>query len=225
MAQGRVARNTQGCATEPWPARLPVICRRAYRMDMPLQVPSRESRSWTVEDLERLPDDGNRYEIIDGALYVTPVPSLTHQRACANLLNFLQAYLETHGFGEVFIAPCDLEFSRDTMVEPDLMVLPTTRGPLPHRWHGSDGVLLAIEVLSPTTARGDRQAKRQLYQRERIAEYWIVDLEARLVERWRPDDERPEILVESLTWMPASVPEPFVIPLPEYFARVWGETR
>ena len=111
------------------------------------------------------------------------------------------------------------------MVEPDLMVLPCTRGPLPHRWHGSDGVLLAIEVLSTTTARSDRQAKRQLYQRERIAEYWIVDLEARLVERWRPDDERPEILVETLTWNPASVPEPFAMPLPEYFARVWGDQQ
>ena len=190
---------------------------------MPLHVPSWESRSWTVEDLERLPDDRNRYEIIDGALYVTPPPSLTHQRACANLLTVLQTYLETHGFGEVFIAPCDLEFSRDTMVEPDLMVLPTTRGPLPDRWHGSDGVLLAIEVLSPTTACSDRQAKRQLYPRERIAEYWIVDLEARLVERWRPDDERPEILVDTLTWNPASAPEPFVMPLPDYFARVWGD--
>lgn len=97
------------------------------------------------------------------------------------------------------------------------------RGPLPRRWLSSDGVLLAVEILSPVTARSDRQAKRQLYQRERIAEYWIVDLEARLVERWRPDDERPEILVESLTWIPASVPEPFVMPLPEYFAHVWGD--
>jgi Uma2 family endonuclease len=105
------------------------------------------------------------------------------------------------------------------------MVLPSIRGPLPRRWSISNGVLLAVEILSPTTARSDRQAKRQLYQRERIAEYWIVDLEARLVERWRPDDDRPEILVETLTWNPASVPEPFVMPLPEYFARVWGDQQ
>jgi Uma2 family endonuclease len=123
----------------------------------------------------------------------------------------------------VFYAPADLEIARDTMVEPDGMVLPWVRGPLPRRWSISNGVLVAVEILSPMTARSDRQAKRQLYQRERIAEYWIVDLEARLVERWRPEDERPEILVETLTWSPASAPEPFVMPLPEYFARVWGE--
>ena len=192
-------------------------------MAMPLHMPSKESGRWTIEDLDRLPDDGNRYEIIDGALYVTPAPSLSHQRAIRLILSSLSAYVELHGIGEVFYAPADLEIARDTMVEPDGMVLPSIRGPLPRRWSISNGVLLAVEILSPTTARSDRQAKRQRYQRERIAEYWIVDLDARLVERWRPEDERPEILVETLTWSPASAPEPFVIPLPEYFARVWGE--
>jgi Uma2 family endonuclease len=190
---------------------------------MPLHAPFKEPGHWTVQDLEHLPNDGNRYEIIDGALHVTPAPSLTHQRACAELYTALRAYLEKRGIGEVFFAPADLEFSRDTMVEPDLMALPSTRGPLPDRWRGSDGVLLAIEVLSPSSARTDRQEKRALYQRERIAEYWIVDLDARLVERWRPADERPEILGDSLTWLPSSASEPFVIPLPEYFARVSGE--
>lgn len=194
-------------------------------MAMPVHMPSRDSARWTVEDLDKLPDDGNRYEIIDGALYVTPAPSLTHQRAIRLILSSLSAYVEAHGIGEVFYAPADLEVARDTMVEPDGMVLPSVRGPLPRRWSISNGVLLAVEILSPTTARTDRQAKRRLYQRERIAEYWIVDLDARLVERWRPEDERPEIVVETLTWSPASAPEPFVMPLPEYFARVWGDAE
>ena len=194
-------------------------------MGMPLHAPSTESGRWTIEDLDRLPDDGNRYEIIDGALYVTPAPSLSHQRAVRLILSSLSAYVELHGIGEVFYAPAELEIARDTMVEPDGMVLPSIRGPLPRRWSISNGVLLAVEILSPTTARSDRQAKRRLYQRERIAEYWIVDLEARLVERWRPEDERPEILVETLTWSSASAAEPFVMPVPEYFARVWGEVE
>ena len=206
-------------------ASLPPLRRRAYRMAMPVHMPSRESDRWTVEDLDRLPDDGNRYEIIDGALYVTPAPSLSHQRAIRLILSSLSAYVEAHGIGEVFFAPADLEIARDTMVEPDVMVLPSIRGPLPRRWSISKGVLLAVEILSPSTARSDRQAKRRLYQRERIAEYWIVDLEARLIERWRPDDERPEILVETLTWQPASAAEPFVMTLAEYFARVWGEVE
>ena len=192
-------------------------------MAMPLPAPPRESGHWTIADLERLPDDGNRYEIIDGVLFVSPAPSLTHQRACADLYVVLRAYTEAHGVGETFLAPADLEFSRDTVVEPDLMVLPTAKGPLPQRWRGSDGVLLAVEVLSPSTARADRREKRALYQRERTPEYWIVDLDARLIERWRPADQRPEILVDHLTWTPATAAEPFVLPLPEYFARVWGE--
>jgi Uma2 family endonuclease len=192
-------------------------------MAMPLHTPSREPGRWTIEDLDRLPDDGNRYEIIDGALYVTPAPSMSHQRAVRLILSSLSAYVELHGIGEVFYAPTDLEVARNTIVEPDGMVLPPIHGPLPRRWSISNGVLLAVEILSPTTARSDRQAKRRLYQRERIAEYWIVDLEARLVERWRPEDERPEILVETLTWSPPSAPEPFVMRLPEYFARVWGD--
>jgi Uma2 family endonuclease len=192
-------------------------------MAMPLPVTPREPGHWTIADLERLPADGNRYEIIDGVLYVSPAPSLTHQRACLELYVALRAYLEQHRIGEAFLTPADLEYSRDTLVEPDLMVLPTANGPLPQRWRGSDGVLLAVEILSPSTARKDRGEKRALYQREHTPEYWIVDLDARLVERWRPADERPEILVERLTWVPATAAEPFVLPLPGYFARVWGD--
>lgn len=192
-------------------------------MAMPVHAPPPDSGRWTVDDLDTLPDDGNRHEIIEGALYVTPAPSLTHQRASRLLSAAVGAYVETHRVGELFYAPADVEFSRDTMVEPDLIVLPSTGGPLPRRWQGSDGELLAIEILSPSTARSDRQAKRALYQRERITEYWIVDLEARLIERWRPEDARPEILVESVTWNPESATEPFLMRLPEYFARVWGE--
>ena len=66
-------------------------------------------------------------------------------------------------------------------------------------WTDIRALLLAVEILSPSTARADRQAKRRLHQRERVGEYWIVDLDARVVERWRPDDERPEIVTRTLT--------------------------
>ena len=66
-------------------------------------------------------------------------------------------------------------------------------------WTDIHALLLAVEILSPSTARADRQAKRRLHQRERVGEYWIVDLDARVVERWRPDDERPEIVTRTLT--------------------------
>ena len=192
-------------------------------MSMPAYAPPPDQRRWTVEMLDTIPTDGNRYEIILGDLYVTPAPSPTHQRACAELYMALRTYIDRHGIGELFFSPIDVEFAPDTMVEPDLVLFPRLPGSLPPRFRGSDGALLAIEVLSPSTARSDRQEKRALYQRERVPEYWIVDLDARIVERWRPTDARPEILVEDLTWLPSGAPDPFVMKLPEYFARVWGE--
>ena len=81
-------------------------------------------------------------------------------------------------------------------------------------------LVLAIEVLSPTTARADRHKKRRLYQRERVPEYWIVDVDARLIERWRPEDERPEILAEQVEWNPDPAHPPLVIDLAEYFHDV-----
>ena len=189
-------------------------------MSMPAYAPPPDPGRWTAEMLGTIPADGNRYEIIDGDLYVTPAPSPTHQRACAELCKVLWPYLDLHGIGELFFSPIDVEFAPDTMVEPDLVLFPALAGPLPPRLRGSDGALLAIEVLSTSTARSDRQEKRALYQRERVPEYWIVDLDARIVERWRPADARPEILAEALTWLPSGASEPFVMRLPEYFARV-----
>jgi Uma2 family endonuclease len=84
-------------------------------------------------------------------------------------------------------------------------------------------LLLAVEVLSPSTGRADRQAKRRLYQRQRVPEYWIVDVDARLIERWRPADERPEILTERLAWHPDAAHPPLEIDVPAYFADVCGE--
>jgi len=82
---------------------------------------------------------------------------------------------------------------------------------------------LFVEVLSPSTARADRITKRIRFQRAGIPEYWIVDLDARSIERWRPADERPEILTESLSWQPLPAHPPLTIDLPACFARIHGE--
>ena len=79
-----------------------------------------------------------------------------------------------------------------------------------------------VEILSLTTAHADRHVKRRLYQRERVPEYWIVDVDARLVERWRPEDERPEIVAERLAWQPESTIPALMIDLPRYFREVIG---
>jgi Uma2 family endonuclease len=81
-------------------------------------------------------------------------------------------------------------------------------------------LLLAVEVLSPSTARADRVRKRALYRDEGVPEYWMVDLDARTFERTKPADDRPEVLAERVVWMPEDVREPLVIELVAYFAAV-----
>ena len=83
---------------------------------------------------------------------------------------------------------------------------------------------ICVEVLSPSTARADRQVKRRLYQREGVREYWVVDPDARVVERWRPEDDRPEIVTSILTWQPEPSAPAFELDLAEFFEDVWRES-
>ena len=177
------------------------------------------TKRWTVDDLAALPDDGNRYEVVDGELLVTPAPSWDHQRVVGALHFVLRGYLAGTGIGEAILSPADVRFG-DSLVQPDLFVVPFVDG---RRARPIDTVirpLLAIEVLSPGTARHDRFTKRRLYQREKISEYWIVDLDARAIERWRPSDERPELLGERIEWQPTGADEPLLIELEPLFGEI-----
>jgi Uma2 family endonuclease len=178
---------------------------------------------WTVDMVRALPDDGKRYEVIDGKLFVTPAPTWTHQHAVLKLGILLAAYLEQHSIGHVLVAPAEVLVTGDVKVEPDVFVVPLVEGRKPTSWEEAARLLLVIEVLSPTTARADRHVKRRLYQRERVPEYWIVDVDARLVERWRPEDQRPEILAEQLAWQSEPSQPPLVIDLAGYFREVLGQ--
>ena len=181
-------------------------------------------RLWTVEEVLALPEDGNRYEVIDGALLVTPAPSWTHGEATLELVRRLDPWLRETGAGHLKIAPQDIVYDARTMVEPDLFVVPLVDGRRPRTWEEAGRLLLAIEIVSPSTARADRVAKRRLYQSRGVPEYWIVDVDARLVERWRPADERPEIVAEVLLWLPDPARPPLQIELPAYFRDVLGES-
>jgi len=180
------------------------------------------SKRWTVDDVRDLPSDGNRYEIIDGNLVVTPAPSWSHQDAVGLLYSRIAAYLAAHPVGHVLFAPADVVFADNTVVEPDVFVVPLVGGRKPHSWEQVGRLLLVVEVLSPSSARTDRVDKRDLYKREAVTEYWIVDVDAGVVERWRPEDERPEILSDRLTWQPDAAHPPLVVVLPEFFAEVVG---
>lgn len=170
-------------------------------MAMPAALPT----YWTAQLVRALPEDGKRYECIDGELLVSPSPKARHQRAVLALALVLAPFVRTHRLGEVLHSPADIELEPETLVQPDLFVLaPRADGGRIREWTDVEGLLLAIEVLSPSTARSDRTVKRRFFQRVGVPEYWVVDLDAQVVERWRPHDERPEIITGTLTWEPAS---------------------
>ena len=178
------------------------------------------TQRWTAEMVRALPDDGNRYEVVGGQLCVTPAPSFDHQAAIYGLLMRLGPFTAAHHLGYTLASPADIEFDEEDLVQPDVFVTPRVAGRRPRRWSEIKMLLLALEVLSPSTRRADRYVKRRLFQRVGVPEYWIVDADTRVVERWRPGDERPEILSDTIVWNPAGAPEPLVIDLPAYFAEV-----
>ena len=104
-----------------------------------------------------------------------------------------------------------------------MFVAPLLAGKRPSEWKEIKSLVLAIEVLSPSTARADRRVKLRLYQRQHVREYWIVDVDARLIERWRADDERPEIVTERLEWQPDPAHPLLAISLAAYFRDVTGD--
>lgn len=137
---------------------------------------------WSIADYERLPDDGQRYELLDGELRMTPAPGTTHQAISLRIAHHLYTLLEMSGTGRVFAAPIDVELGPATIVQPDIVVvLPDGRATITEqRIIGPPD--LVVEIVSPGTASYDRREKRDSYGLAGVREYWIVDPASRTVE-------------------------------------------
>jgi Uma2 family endonuclease len=159
-------------------------------------------------DYAALPDDGKRYEILDGELYVTPAPTPRHQIIAGNLVWILEGHVRSRGIGKVLFAPLDVIFADSSIAQPDVVYLDDARTSLiSHR--GIEGApTLLVEVLSPTTTRTDRRIKRALYARYRVPFYWIVDPEARALEAYRIEDREYALTMRATGSEPCS-PPPF----------------
>jgi Uma2 family endonuclease len=172
---------------------------------------------YTAEMVRAMPDDGNRYEVVWGELFVTPAPVRIHQLIVKRLLIALDAYSERHGIGEALSSPADISWSVDSLVQPDVFVVAPEHAS--QEWNDIRHLRLVVEVLSPSTARRDRFQKRKLYQQNGVETLWLVDPERRLVETWTPGQMLPIVETEHVTWHPAEAPEELRIELTNLFER------
>jgi Uma2 family endonuclease len=175
---------------------------------------SMPAKAWTLEELHRLPDDGNKYELIRGDLFVTPPPSVEHEEVLARLSAILTGYVEEHRLGRVYHPRSVIRFE-GSEAEPDLMVRAVPSGALGNAWEKLPPPLLVIEVLSPTTRRRDLVAKREYYLDAGVGEYWVVDSERREIHVIRRGAEE-SVARESLEWRPSIAP-PLVLEVAALF--------
>ena len=174
--------------------------------------------NYTVDMWERLPQDGKRYELLQGELLVTPSPAPLHQLLVMRLSLVLASYVERHRLGAVWPG-MDLFHGPRTVLEPDIAVGLGADAVRLRSWRELDRPALAVEVLSPSSAADDRGRKRAVYLAHGC-EYWVVDPSARLVERWLPiaGADQPSVHRDRVAWQPDPTIEPLTLDVVALFA-------
>ncbi len=175
---------------------------------------------WTFDDYARLPDDGKRYEVIRGELYMSAAPRPIHQRVITRFSFFLEGYVEEHNLGTVFVAPIDviLPEKLGDPVQPDIVVIRRENLPIVGELNIQGAPDLVMEVLSPSNPAHDRSLKYQLYPEAGVPEYWIIDPHERRVEvfalrggdyellgRYGDDDTARSEMLEGFTFKPDEI--------------------
>jgi len=132
-------------------------------------------RKLTYDDYARIPDDGQRHEILDGEHYVTPAPVPRHQIVLMELVSRLYPWVKDHRLGLVLVSPSDVLFSAHDIVQPDILFISKKRMRILKEKNVQGAPDLVIEILSESTRRLDERIKPGLYERSGVLEYWIFD--------------------------------------------------
>jgi Uma2 family endonuclease len=177
-------------------------------MGMAISVPR-----YTVDDLERFPRDGNRYELLDGMLIVTPAPRYAHQLVGSRLMQRLGLALS--GIADV-VGPGAVVRTPATQLEPDVLVQPA-RFASALRWTEITEHWLAVEVLSRSSRFYDREFKRDAYFQLGVQQVWLVDIEDRSVDVWRSRTDH-EVIRDAIRWQAPTTDLVVTIDLTEVFA-------
>jgi len=183
--------------------------------------PASPSHKLTYEDYVTLPDDGRRYEILDGELAVSPSPTSAHQFVSHNLEFALSAWVRAQRLGRIWDAPLDLILEPTVVLQPDVFFISNARSSIVTK-RGVEGAPdLVIEILSDSTAVRDRGVKMHIYARHGVGRYWIVDVERRTLEVYALRGSAYELLATYSGGDVArfDVPNGFTLAL----AEVWPE--
>jgi Uma2 family endonuclease len=153
--------------------RIPIRQQEANAVEPAWPPPQGE---WTYEDWCKLPEDGYRYEVIAGVLYVSPPPSIPHQRISIALVGHFLDFLKMQPLGEILTAPVGVRLPRQPVpLQPDIVFIRTERLGMVGEAYVEGAPDLLMEILSPSNWLYDRREKMQAYQEAGVAEYWIVD--------------------------------------------------
>jgi len=182
-------------------------------MGMVLPVPR-----FTIDMLDDFPDDGTRYELLEGSLLVTPAPSIHHQIVATRLAGLL---LDAVGSKAHVVAVGAIQRGDNTQLQPDILVWPASYA-VEVDWREVSGWWLAVEVMSPSSRIYDREVKRGAYLALGVEEYWLVDRRARSIEVWKRGQATSAIVNDVLDWQPASLGRTVVIDLAKVFEGISG---
>lgn len=176
---------------------------------------------WTYADYAALPNDGYRYELIKGTLYMAPAPGTAHQSTSNLIATHLTIHIQFAGLGRIFTAPTDVELAPGTVVQPDILVIrAANQGRItPSRIIGPPD--LVIEIASPSTAGYDRRDKQDAYAQAGVNEYWIVDPHAQTIEVLRLHEEayQSQGVFRGQAQLPSQVVPNLTVPVAQLFAE------
>lgn len=178
-------------------------------------MPAAAMPRYTIADLDDFPDDGNRYELLDGYLLVSPQAASSHQLVATRLATQLSNFL---GDSEpaIVVGPGVVQREPNTHLEPDILVLPPVQGILP-KWSEMTGHWLVVEVVSPSSRFKDRNIKRQAYLTLGVDEVWVVDHHDGVIERAVAGSDAVEIMADKLVWRPRRLERTLTIDIPYLF--------